>query len=398
MEHRMSIENQNPRSLPWLGTLISFDTTSRGSNMELINHVDAYLGSLGLSPLVVSSSESGKANLFVTLPAADGSTNGGVMLSGHTDVVPVDDQEWHSDPFTAQVRDGRLYGRGASDMKAFSAAALELLPEFLARPLREPLHLALTCDEEIGCLGAVELLAELTARGIRPEKCIVGEPTMMRVISAHKSGNLYRMHFKGVATHSSLTPRGVNAIEYAARAISFIRSLAEEHRTDGPFDHDFDVPFTTASVGKISGGVAVNTVPDSCVVDFEFRTIPADDPATVISRIRTFLQEEIEPAMRAENAAASVELEEVAVFPGLSHLGARDTGDLTRRLLGSATSDKVAYATEAGIFQQAGIDTVICGPGDLAQAHTANEFIELSQIAALENFLLDLAADLQQVS
>ncbi|GAA1861207.1 acetylornithine deacetylase [Paeniglutamicibacter psychrophenolicus] len=384
-----------PRSIDWLGTLIGFDTTSRGSNLELVNHVEAFLRSLGLDPLVVPSSTSGKANLFVSLPAADGSTQGGIMLSGHTDVVPVDGQDWHSDPFTAQVRDGRLYGRGSSDMKAFCAAILALLPEFLARPLREPVHLALTCDEEIGCHGAVELLAELTRLGIRPDKCIVGEPTMMRVISAHKSSNLYRMHFTGVATHSSLTPHGVNAIEYAARAISFIRSLADGHRTNGPFDPDFDVPHTTASTGMISGGVAVNTVPDSCTVDFEFRTIPADDPATMVSRIRTFLDEDINPAMRAENPAAGVRLEEVAMVPGLSHLGARDTGDLARRLLGSATSDKVAYATEAGIFQQAGIDTILCGPGDLAQAHTANEFIELSQITALETFLLDLAADLQ---
>ena len=392
----MSPENPYPRSVPWLGTLISFDTTSRGSNMALIDHVGDHLRGLGLDPLVVPSSQAGKANLFVTLPASDGSTNGGIMLSGHTDVVPVDGQDWHSDPFTARVEDGRLYGRGASDMKAFSAAVLEMLPDFLARPLRVPVHLALTCDEEVGCLGAVELLAELTKRGIRPDKCIVGEPTMMRVISAHKSSNLYRLHFKGVATHSSLTPSGVNAIEYAARAIDFIRSIADGHRTDGPFDHDFDVPFTTASVGKISGGVAVNTVPEHCVVDFEFRTIPADDPALVIARIRDYLDRELVPAMRAENPAAGVELEEVAVVPGLSHLGAKDTEELTRRLLGSTTSDKVAYATEAGIFQQAGIDTVICGPGDLAQAHTANEFIELSQIAALEAFLLDLAAELQR--
>ena len=388
----------SPRSLGWLGTLIGFDTTSRGSNLGLVNHVEEHLRTLGLDPLVVPSSESGKANLFVTLPAADGSMQGGLMLSGHTDVVPVDGQDWDTDPFTATVRDGRLHGRGSSDMKAFCAAVLEMLPDFLARPLREPVHLALTCDEEIGCLGAVELLAELARRGIRPDKCIVGEPTMMRVISAHKSSNLYRMHFTGVATHSSLTPNGVNAIEYAARAIAFIRSLAEEHRASGPFDHDFDVPHTTANTGMVTGGVAVNTVPDSCVVDFEFRTVPADDPAAVISRIRTFLDTEIDPAMRAENPAAGVRLEEVAVVPGLSHLGAHATGDLTRRLLGTSTSDKVAYATEAGIFQQAGIDTVICGPGDLAQAHTANEFIELSQIAALEAFLLDLAAELQDLA
>ena len=385
----------SPRSIDWLRTLISFDTTSRDSNLPLIRHVEEELRALGLTPLIFPNGDGNKANLFVTIPAADGSRDGGVMLSGHTDVVPVDGQAWFSDPFTAEVRDGRLYGRGASDMKAFGAAALALLPEFLDRTLRVPLHLALTCDEEVGCLGAVTLLDGITAHGITPEICFVGEPTSMRVIAAHKSSNLFRLSVTGVATHSSLTPSGVNAIEYAARAITFIRSLADEHRSNGPFNHDFDVPFTTASVGLVSGGVAVNTVPDRCDVDFEFRTIPEDDPYEFLRRIRGFVQDVLLPEMRAENPDAAIELREVAMVPGLSDAGGRKALDLAQQLTSSATADKVAYATEAGIYQGAGIDTVICGPGSLAQAHTADEYIELEQIQACEQFILALATHLE---
>lgn len=385
----------HPQSIAWLSKLISFDTTSCNSNLELISCVEQYLASLGLEPIILPSKREGKANLFVTIPDVRGGVQGGVVLSGHTDVVPVDGQDWQSDPFSAEVRDSRLYGRGASDMKAYIAGALTLLPVFLEQPLSEPLHLALTCDEEVGCLGAVELLEGLSARGIRPSKCIVGEPTMMRVISAHKSSNLYRLRVHGVSVHSSLTPHGVNAIEYAAQAISFIRSIADGFRRSGPFDPEFDIPHSTASIGKISGGVAVNTVPDDCTVDFEFRTIPADDPARVVAQIREFLVEELTPRMQEEHPTAYATLEEVAVVPGLGRANMSAAADLARRLLKSSTNDKVAYATEGGIFQEAGIDTIVCGPGDLAQAHTANEFIELSQLQSLETFLRDLALDMR---
>jgi acetylornithine deacetylase len=386
---------QEPRSVGWLSKLISFDTTSRDSNLPLIRHVAGELTALGLEPRIFPNDDGTKANLFVTVPAADGSTNGGVMLSGHTDVVPVDGQRWTSEPFTSEVRGGRLYGRGASDMKAFSAAVLALLPEFLDRKLDVPLHIALTCDEEVGCLGAVTLLEGITANGIKPDICFVGEPTSMRVIAAHKSSNLFRLVFTGVATHSSLTPSGVNAIEYAAKAINFIRFLADEHKANGPFNHDFDVPFTTASVGLINGGVAVNTVPDRCDVDFEFRTVPEDNPHDFLARVRGFAQDVLLPQMRAENLLAGVELHEVAMVPGLSDAGGTKALDLAQALTSSVTADKVAYATEAGIYQAAGIDTVICGPGSLEQAHTADEYIELAQIHACEQFLLALATDLE---
>jgi acetylornithine deacetylase len=347
----------------------------------------------GITPLIVPSPDGNKANLFATIPAHNGAVTGGVMLAGHTDVVPVDGQEWESDPFTPEVRDGRLYGRGTTDMKAFSGAILGLLPEFLSGPLAEPLHFAWTYDEEVGCHGAVVLLAELAARGIRPRMCFVGEPTSMRPVSAHKSSQLYRVSVSGIAAHSSMTSTGVNAIEYAARSIAFIRSLADEHRLSGPFDESFVVPYTTANVGVVGGGAAVNTVAEKCDFEFEFRTIPGDDPEAVISRIEDNLAE-LRAEIQKENPSADILLVPLGKVPGLSPEGPRIALELAQELTGHAVEESVVYATEAGLFQRAGIDTVVCGPGSMDQGHTANEYIELTQIAACERFLQALAAHL----
>jgi acetylornithine deacetylase len=377
-------------SLEWVNRLVSFDTTSRNSNLALIHTMADALSSLGLEPVIVPSPAGDKANLFATLPAADGSVTGGIMLAGHTDVVPVDGQEWASDPFTPEIRDGRLYGRGTTDMKAFSGIILAALPEFLSRPLAEPLHLAWTYDEEVGCHGAVVLLAELAARGIQPRLCFVGEPTSMRAVSAHKSSQLYRVSVKGIAAHSSMTTVGVNAIEYAARVIAFIRSLADEHRLSGPFDESFVVPYTSANVGVVSGGAAVNTVAERCDFEFEFRTIPGVDPETVIARIRDHVSG-LRAEIQQENAAADIELIPLGAVPGLSPEGPRVALELAQSLTGNSAEETVVYATEAGLFQRAGIDTVVCGPGNMQQGHTANEYIELTQIAACEEFLTSLA-------
>jgi len=398
----------SPTTLDWIQKLVAFDTTSRQSNLALIETIRAEIASHALSPLIVSNSEGTKANLFVTIPAADGTSAGGVMLAAHTDVVPVDGQVWSSDPFIAHIRDGRLYGRGACDMKAFSGVILALLPEFLAAPLRTPLHLAFTYDEEVGCHGAGVLLQQLEAQNIHPALCIVGEPTSMRVVTAHKSSHLFRVIVTGVASHSSNTPCGVNAIEYAARAISFIRSIADEHEAIGPFDPTFEVPFTTANVGVVSGGVAVNTVADLCEFQFEFRTIPGVEPKEMTARIENYLLGELRTEMQRENVGAGIRIIPLGAVPALRP-GTGEALRLVRELIGGELIDggvtaearatshdsTVGYGTEGGLFQLAGIDTVVCGPGSMEQGHTADEYIELSQVNACEHFMRKL---IQQLS
>ncbi|MBG6214777.1 acetylornithine deacetylase [Cryobacterium sp. CAN_C3] len=381
-------------SIQWATTLISYDTTSRNSNLELIDVIRQELVRFKLEPVLVPNVDGTKANLFVTIPADDGSVTGGVMLAGHTDTVPVDGQEWSSDPFAAEIRDDRLYGRGTADMKAFSGVVLGMLPEFLGHRLSAPLHLAFTYDEEVGCHGALSLIQELTSRGISPDMCFVGEPTNMRAVSAHKSSHLYRVIFTGLASHSSNTPNGVNAIEYAARAISFIRQIADEHQAEGPFDVRFEVPHTTANVGVIEGGVAVNTVAERCAFEFEFRTIPSVDPAEVIKRIKAFVLGDLLDAMRKEDAAADIRFDVIGAVPSLSADGEGAALRLAQTLTGNTAEDAVGYGTEGGLFQLAGIDTVVCGPGSIKQGHTADEYVELTQIQACEEFMLALAARL----
>ena len=383
-----------PASLDWIERLVRFDTTSRLSNLGLIETVRDHLTAAGHSPLLIYDASGKKANLFVTLPAYDGSTKGGVVLSGHTDVVPVTGQDWTSDPFDPTVRDGRLYGRGTCDMKGFLGVALAMLPVFAATRLRTPVHLAMSYDEEVGCLGADVMLRELARQDIRPDSCIVGEPTDMRVISAHKSSNLYRCTVHGCAAHSSLTPQGVNAIEYAARAICHIRDMADAHRENGPFDKDFAVPFTTANTGTISGGLSVNTVPDRCQFDFEFRTIPGVLAPDVIGSLRRYITGDLRDRIKAENPRADIVLETLAEVPGFDTAASAEIAQMAQALTGSRGTDKVAYCTEAGLFQKAGMTAVICGPGSLQQAHRPDEYVELSQISQCEQFMKKLAMHL----
>ncbi|OMH34165.1 acetylornithine deacetylase [Tersicoccus sp. Bi-70] len=382
---------QDLTSLDWTRRLIAIDTTSRNSNLELIDLVAEEVRRLGVEPLLVPNEENTKANLFATFPAADGSTEGGIVISGHTDVVPVDGQAWSTEPFTAEVRDGRLYGRGAADMKSYIGAALTLLPRIAEAELSTPVHLALSYDEEVGCVGAGRLVEELKRRGIRPEFCIVGEPTSMRVIAEHKSVNVFRATFTGVASHSSLTPDGVNAIHHASRFAVAFADLVDGWRQDGPFDEGYVVPFSTGGVNLVRGGIASNTVPDQCVMEFEFRTVAALDANEVTARVRAAL-DETDARMRAENPDAGVTVEVVGQVPGLLTPAGSTVLDLGAELGGLPSDEKVTYGTEAGQFTGIGIGTIVCGPGDIAQAHTANEWIELEQIAACEAFFDALLA------
>lgn len=384
---------QTPASLPWIERLVALDTTSRHSNLELIGVVEDEVRRLGLEPVRLPNADGTKTNLVVTLPTADGRTGGGVVLSGHTDVVPVDGQRWSSDPFVPEIRDGRLYGRGTADMKSYLGVVMQLLPELAAAALAEPVHLAFSYDEEVGCIGGGEIATALGAWTEPPRVCLVGEPTSMRVIAGHKSSNLVELVFHGRSAHSSLTPDGVNAIEYAARAATAVRELADGRRANGPFDERYRVPFTTAGVNVISGGIASNTVPERCSLQYEFRTVGDDDPMAVIETI-TARARELEAEMRAEHPDASVE---VLVGPLVPSLESSDDGpayQLAVALGGTRTTDKVTYGTEAGQFANAGIDAVVCGPGDIAQAHAADEYVELDQIVACEDYLRALLTHL----
>lgn len=377
-------------SIEWLKKLISFDTTSRNSNLKLIDAISEWFASHGIATKLTHDSSGKKANLFATLPARDGAKEGGLMLSGHTDVVPVDGQQWDTDPFHATQIDNRIYGRGTCDMKSFIAVSLALLPEFQRLKLSQPLHFAFSYDEEVGCLGAPVLLAEMQKNHIQPHACIVGEPTEMRAVVAHKGINVFRCRFQGLAAHSSLTTQGCNAIEHAAKLICWIREFSNQFRQQGPFDSHYDVPFTSMTTNMIKGGNAVNTIPNECEFIFEFRNLSVVDPKHVFKQIQTYIKNDLLPSMQHDFSDAKIELDQLAAVPGLEASEQAAITQLTRALTNKKDTLKVAYATEAGLFQNSGIPTIVCGPGSIEQAHRANEFIFLEQINQCEKFLLNI--------
>ena len=377
-------------TVAWLRQLISFDTTSRTSNLSLINYVADYLQQQGLSPWLVQNGDGNKANLFVTIPAIDGSTDGGIVLSGHTDVVPIDGQNWKSDPFVADIRDNCVYGRGSSDMKGFIACVLAAVPQMQIAKLKKPLHIALSYDEEVGCLGAPLLLAELAKRHLQPQYCIVGEPTSMQMVIAHKGINTFCCEVHGRNAHSSLTPQGVNAIEYAAKLIVFINQLAQQLQQRADLDHAFDVPFATVSTGLIQGGTAINIVPEYCAFEFDYRNLPHMTVAELIEHIQRYIDAELLPVMHTIAPEAIINLTQKVQVPALNDVDNQPLHELVMHLVDSKQRDKVAYATEGGQFQNSGINTVVCGPGSIAVAHKANEYIELEQLVRCDQFLRKL--------
>lgn len=377
-------------TLDCLRQLIGFDTTSRNSNLALIDWAEAHLVRHGARIRRTYNAERTKANLFATF----GEGPGGVVLSGHTDVVPVDGQPWSTDPFKADIRDGRLYGRGACDMKGFIAVALAKAELFARSPLRSPVHLALSYDEEVGCLGVPGLIADLDAAGIRPDGCIIGEPTSMRMVTAHKGGRVYRCCVRGRAAHSSLTPKGVNAIEYAARVITFIQDLSWREEAQGRRVDGLDVPFSTISTNVIAGGSGKNIIPAECEFFFDYRYVPGASPEAFIEAIRGYIASEVEPRMRRAHPQAGVELECTGSIPVLDADEQSSIAQLTRALLRPQSSAKVAYGTEGGFFQNAGIPSIVCGPGSIEQAHRADEYVPLEQLAECEQFVDSLVARL----
>ena len=377
-------------ALTWVERLVRIDTTSRKSNLGLIEEVRDYLVGCGITPYLTYDQSRGKANLFATLSDAEGRTHGGLVLSGHTDVVPTDGQAWDTDPFQPTVKDGRLYGRGTCDMKGFIGTVLAQIPHVARDRLRAPLHIALSYDEEVGCQGAPTMIEEFVRRGIQPAGCVVGEPTDMAPVIGHKGINMFRCRVHGRAAHSALTPSAVNAIDYAARLILFIRELADRLEDSGPRDAAFDVPFTTASTGLITGGIAANIVPATCEFVFEYRQLPSTDVTALFEQIRAYALEKLVPEMRRRYPDADIAFEKIASVPAFEAAVDASVTKLVRRLARVEAAQKVAYATEAGQFQAAGVPSIVCGPGSIEQAHKANEFVSLEQLAACESFVRGL--------
>jgi acetylornithine deacetylase len=370
-------------SVEMIGRLVAFDTTSRESNLALIDFVRDYLDRWRVKSELVFDATRRKANLFATIGPTD---IGGVMLSGHSDVVPVDGQDWASDPFKLEPRDGKLYARGSADMKSFIAVMLAKVPEFATRSLAVPIHLALTYDEEVGCLGVRSLIAALAPRAVKPRLCIIGEPTLMKPVVAHKGSRRLRCHVHGHEAHSSLTHQGVNAIEAAAAVVSHINGIAKKKRASGPFDPAFDPPYTTLQTGLIAGGTAVNIVPNECRFDFEMRHLPDDDPDVIVDDVKRFAASLL-PEMQAVSAQAGIAFEETNTVAALAAKPDEEVVELALALSGANGTGKVSFATEGGFFQQGGIPTVICGPGSIEQAHKADEFIALDQVKQCEDFI-----------
>ena len=366
-----------------LKTLVGFDTTSRESNLGMIEFLRDHLRSLGIDARLSYDAERRKANLFATV----GQTGRpGIVLCGHTDVVPVDGQAWDTDPFVAHMANGRIYGRGAVDMKGFIAASLAALPEFLSASLHQPLHLAFTYDEEIGCVGVQTLIRDLQEAGIKPAGCFVGEPTRMQVMTGHKGMRVTRCRVHGLEAHSSMAPEAVNAIEYAGRVIERIRQVAGQLRAEGPFDPAYKIAHTTLQTGMIQGGTAANIVPRDCEFVFDCRTLPQNQSDELIVQIEAYA-DELRAEMRKISAQADIS------FETLANAAALDTADdapiayLGRALARNNLIGRVSFATDAGWLHQAGIPCVVVGPGDIEVAHKPNEFIEISQIEECLGFI-----------
>ena len=364
--------------------LVGFDTTSRNSNLALIEFVRDYLDSNKVTSELVFAEDRNKANLYATIGPQD---RGGIMLSGHTDVVPVDDQDWRSDPFKIVEQEGRLYGRGSADMKSFIAVVLTLVPELVRRKLRTPIHLSFSYDEEVGCIGVRRLISVLGQRPNRPRLAIVGEPTSMQIGVAHKGKHVYRCHVHGHEAHSSQVNYGVNAVETAAELVTHLKAMARRKRDEGPFDPDFDPPYTSIHTGLIHGGTALNIVPKDCEFDFEFRPLPGEDVDALIGELRDLAATKLVPEMRAVQPHTGINIDDVSAAPALSTPVDAEVTQLVAALTGENATTKVAFGTEGGLFSAAGIPTVICGPGSIDQAHKPDEYVELDQIARCEAFL-----------
>jgi acetylornithine deacetylase len=375
------------RTRDYLETLIAFPTVSRDSNLALIEYVRHELDALEIDSTVVPSEDGRKANLFATIGPED---EPGIVLSGHTDVVPADGQAWTSDPFTLTAREGRLYGRGSADMKGFIASCLAMAHTAVKRDLNIPIHLAFSYDEEVGCIGVRRLLAMLKGVKPKPRLCLVGEPTLMQVATAHKGKVSFRATSHGLEAHSSLAPMGVNAIYMAADLVNEIRTIQAEIAEMGAKDGDYDVAYTTLHVGKIAGGDVINIVPNRASFDFEVRHLPQDDPEIIMRRIRE-KADAIVGSLAERHPAAKIEFAPLVSYPALDTPVDSDAVNFVRSLTGGNSTGKITFGTEGGLYQQElGIPAVICGPGSIAVAHKPDEYVAEDQLEACDAMLTRL--------
>jgi acetylornithine deacetylase len=367
-----------------LAELIAFPTVSRDSNLELIAYAADRLGALGARTAVLTDETGHKANLFATIGPQ---TDGGIVLSGHSDVVPVEDQDWSSDPFRLRVEDGLLYGRGACDMKGFIAATLAMAPRFAETDLVRPVHICLTHDEEVGCLGARRLVEEIARWEMRPSVAIIGEPTEMRIIEGHKGCCEYTTVFSGLEGHGSRPELGVNAVEYAVRYVSRLMELRETLKGRAPAASRFEPPWSTLQVGRLAGGVAHNVIPGHASVDWEMRPVSEDDKRFVCEAIGAYVRDELLPDMRRVAPEAEVLTHVIGEVAGLEPVDDNEARRIVAALTGANGADVVAFGTEAGLFQSLGMSAVVCGPGSIAQAHKPDEFVSLDQLSACLDML-----------
>jgi acetylornithine deacetylase len=380
----MTAADKSRDYLDILRSLVAFPTVSRDPNRELLAYVEEWLARHGVGSEILWNEDRRKGNLWATIGPVD---RPGALLSGHTDVVPVDGQAWSSDPFSLRGAEGRVYGRGTADMKGFIAVALALVPAMARRALKAPVHLALSYDEELGCLGVRSLVSKIAEMPVKPALCIIGEPTSMQVVIGHKGGRSYRVRVTGSPAHSSLAPRAVNAIDYAAELIVYLRTIAASWAEKGPFDAIFDVPHSTLSTGLVQGGTAINIVPGACEFVFEFRHLASLDVEELMQRIEGFARE-LEKRMRRVHPRTGIEFTPIYEYPGLNMEPEHPAVTLVKQLVERNDHAKVAFGTEAGLFKgRAGIPAIVCGPGSIRQAHQPDEFVELAQLGACERFL-----------
>ncbi|MCP2072175.1 UNVERIFIED_ORG: acetylornithine deacetylase [Pseudomonas lini] len=377
------------RSRALLARLVGFATVSRESNLALIEFVRDYLRDLGVACELIYNLERTKANLLASIGP---SVPDGVVLSGHTDVVPVDGQAWTVEPFCLSEAGGKLYGRGTADMKGYLASVLAAVPLFLASPLRRPLHLAFSYDEEVGCLGVRSLLEVLLQRIPQPALCLIGEPTRLQPVLGHKGKLAMRCHVKGAACHSAYAPYGVNAIEQAARLIGRLGEIGAALADPSLQDARFDPAYSTVQVGVIQGGTALNIVPADCRFDFEVRALPDFAPQVVAEQLQDFAERTLLPPMRAVQGDTSIRFEQLSAYPGLATSPDSAAAQLLARLCGSNAFSTVAFGTEGGLFHQAGVPTVVCGPGSMDQGHKPDEYVSVEQMAACDRLMDRLAS------
>jgi acetylornithine deacetylase len=374
-----------------LRRLIAYPTISAASNLQMIEFLAEYLDHLGADVLLNHSPDGKKANLFATLGHRH---ENGVLLSGHTDVVPVADQDWSNAPFDMIERDGRFYGRGTCDMKGFIAACLTKAHDYAKLPLKTPVHFAFTYDEETGCIGAQGLAKWLQEQGITPRIAIIGEPTGMKAIEGHKGCCEYTTHFHGKAGHGSMPNIGLNAVEYALRYGTKLMDIAQNLQGRAPDKSRFDPPWTTLNIGRIRGGHIHNVIPENCSMDWEFRPVQDTDFTYVKETIETYVNETLRPDMQRRDPNANITTEIVGEVVGLEPTDKNEARDIVFELTGQNYADVVPFGTEAGIFAALGMSVVVCGPGSIEQAHKPDEFIELSQLDACLSFLTKLEGKL----